>query len=125
MTVRDAYNSVLIELNKVQAPSILLTDFVYYLNKSIQEYFNKRYNVFEIDQQATDDLSRLNRMVTLTPVRGIDPVYKTIWTCNLPSDYVHILNCTCIFEDSTPKRCTDQCETFVQGANKLDTNEAS
>jgi len=49
MTIRDAYESVLIELNKVQAPSILVDDFVYFFNKAIQEYFNKRYNVFETD----------------------------------------------------------------------------
>lgn len=35
MTVREVYNYVLVELNKVQAPSILLDDFVYLLNKSI------------------------------------------------------------------------------------------
>lgn len=35
MTVKELYNSVLVELNKVQAPSILLDDFVYLLNKAI------------------------------------------------------------------------------------------
>ena len=79
MTIRDAYQSVLIELNKVQAPSMLIDDFIYYFNKAIQEYFNKRYNVFETDQQATDDLSRLNRIAELTPVQKEDIVYKTVW----------------------------------------------
>ena len=128
MTIRDAYESVLIELNKVQAPSILINDFVYYFNKAIQEYFNKRYNVFETDQQATDDLSRLNRLETLKVEDGKvkrkeDIVYKTVWECELPSDYVHILNCTCVFEK--PKGKCDECQTVVQGANKLDTSQAS
>jgi hypothetical protein len=35
MTVREVYNYVLVELNKVQAPSVLLDDFVYLLNKAI------------------------------------------------------------------------------------------
>lgn len=35
MTVKELYNYVLVELNKVQAPSILLDDFVYLLNKAI------------------------------------------------------------------------------------------
>lgn len=123
MTVRDVYEAVLVELNKVQAPSLLISDFVYYLNKAIQEYFNKRYNVFEKNQQATDDLSRLNRMVELIPTKISDPVYKTLWQVNLPDDYVHILNCTCVFRVDR-KKC-DTCKTVVQGANKLDTNQAS
>ena len=123
MTVRDVYEAVLVELNKVQAPSLLISDFVYYLNKAIQEYFNKRYNVFEKNQQATDDLSRLNRMVELIPTKISDPVYKTLWQVNLPDDYVHILNCTCVFHVDR-KKC-DTCKTVVQGANKLDTNQAS
>jgi len=49
MTVRDVYEAVLVELNKVQAPSLLISDFVYYLNKAVQEYFNKRYTAFEKD----------------------------------------------------------------------------
>ena len=123
MTIRDAYQSVLIELNKVQAPSILIDDFIYYFNKAIQEYFNKRYNVFETDQQATDDLSRLNRIAELTPVKKNDIVYKTLWECELPNDYVHILNCTCVF--NKPKDLCGDCTTFFQGANKLDTSQAS
>lgn len=123
MTIRDAYESVLIELNKVQAPSILIDDFIYYLNKAIQEYFNKRYNVFETDQQATDDLSRLNRMVVLHPVQKPDIVYQTVWECELPDDYVHILNCTCVFNKS--KDPCGEVSTFFQGANKLDTSQAS
>lgn len=35
MTVRDVYEAVLVELNKVQAPSLLISDFVYYLNKAV------------------------------------------------------------------------------------------
>lgn len=128
MTIRDAFESVLIELNKVQAPSILVDDFVYFFNKAIQEYFNKRYNIFETDQQVTDDLSRLNRLVQLSVASGeikkeTDIVYKTIWTCELPDDYVHILNCTCIF--GKQKNKCDECTTFLQGAHKLDTSQAS
>jgi hypothetical protein len=35
MTAKQAYNAVLIELNKLQAPSILLEDYVYLFNKAI------------------------------------------------------------------------------------------
>jgi hypothetical protein len=35
MSIRDAYEHCLIELNKVQAPSLLLDDFVYFFNKAV------------------------------------------------------------------------------------------
>lgn len=124
MTVRDVYEAVLVELNKVQAPSLLISDFVYYLNKAVQEYFNKRYSSFEKDQQATDDLSRLTKMVTLQPIRDLtNDVYKVLYKVQLPKDYVHILNCTCVFQSDTNK-CGD-CSQKIVGANKLDTNQAS
>lgn len=47
MTVRQAYAALLTELNKVDAPNILLEDFVYYMNKAIVQYVNKKYNVCE------------------------------------------------------------------------------
>lgn len=36
MTIREAYESCLIEVNKVQAPALLLDDFVYLFNKAVQ-----------------------------------------------------------------------------------------
>lgn len=35
MTIREIYEGVLIEINKVQAPNLLLEDFNYFLNKAI------------------------------------------------------------------------------------------
>jgi hypothetical protein len=56
MSIRDAFENCLVELNKVQAPSLLLDDFVYLFNKAVQQYINARYNLFETKQQLTDDL---------------------------------------------------------------------
>jgi hypothetical protein len=50
MTVRDIWEALLIELSKVNAPSILLGDFNYFLSKSITQYVNKRYNVYDTNQ---------------------------------------------------------------------------
>lgn len=113
MTVKELYNSVLVELNKVQAPSILLDDFVYLLNKAIQRYINKRYNLFEVNQQLTDDLRVLTREETLSlEDTRVNYIYK------LPSDYMHILNCTCTFSHSNQPCSTGPIEV---GATKLDT----
>lgn len=131
MSIRDAFENCLIELNKVQAPALLLDDFIYLFNKAVQQYVNERYNLFETKQQLTDDLRVLTRStflpVTLNDGTSISGdhsgTFKGNYECQLPDDYYHILNCICEFEDHRKKRCEDTCTTFQQGANKLDTNQ--
>lgn len=134
MTVRDCYNACLVELNKVQAPSLLLDDFVYLLNKNIQEYFNKKYNSFEKVQQNTDDLRHLINQITIEQQDKVlfpnsrlyvntNVIYGKIYECLLPSDYVHILGCRAVFQSDT-KKCPDSCRINIVGVNKLDTNKA-
>lgn len=127
MTLKEAYEAVLIELNKVQAPSILLDDFNYLFNKAIQKYFNKRYSQYEINQQLTDDLR------VLVKTEKLDPEDKTIrgdsYKFNLPENYVHILNCICEFGMKNNVGCgcddNDPCKLVKVGANKLTTNQWS
>ena len=56
MSTRELYEGVLIGLNKENASNILLEDFNYFANKAINNYTNKRYNIYDINQQTTDDL---------------------------------------------------------------------
>lgn len=128
MTIRDCYEACLIELNKVQAPSLLLDDFIYLFNKGLQQYVNKRYNLFETKQQLTDDLRVLTKTIHLTlsnngplQIENNSGVFDTSYRCELPLDYLHILNCICEFQEKNPK-CSD-CGIFQQGANKLDTTQ--
>ena len=55
MTERDLYDAALIEINKLEAPSMLLEDYNYFINKAIQQYIKRTYNRDEMKQQATDD----------------------------------------------------------------------
>lgn len=134
MTQRDAYEACLIELNKVQAPSLLLKDFVYMFNKGIQQYFNKKYNAFEVNQQSTDDLRVLTNSIRIDFSNGLSKhndtgethTFEDSYNCILPKDYVHILNVVCEFKDNNPtSRCKTGSRIIRQGANKLDTNQWS
>lgn len=49
MTARDLYEYGLIELNKLEAPSLLTEDYVYFLNKAVQQYINLTYNRYDIN----------------------------------------------------------------------------
>ena len=40
MTIRQCYEYILVECNKVKAPQVLLEDFIYLFNKAIQQYIN-------------------------------------------------------------------------------------
>jgi hypothetical protein len=43
-----------------------LEDFVYLFNKGIQQYINKKYQMFELTQQATDDLRFLTKSIKVS-----------------------------------------------------------
>jgi hypothetical protein len=87
-TVYQFFEGVLIENNKVKAPSMYPQDFMYYLNKSVQQYCNLRYNLFDTTQQLTDDL----RVLELHP-----PVY-TVLNIPIPLDYWHLTGCKIVLE---------------------------
>ena len=69
MTARQLYEGVLIELHKENAPNILLEEFNYFANKSVNQYINKRYNIYDVNQQTTDDLRVLKSTAVLDPKR--------------------------------------------------------
>jgi hypothetical protein len=100
MTIRQLYDNLLSELNKVEAPSILLEDFVYFANKAVQQYVNKVYNRYDINQQSTDDLRALKSTVQLEINCDSNitlPTEDAYWYAYLPEDYLHLLNCIVVF----------------------------
>ena len=105
MTVRDIYEYALVELNKLNAPSLLLEDYNYFINKAIQQYINLVYAKSEIDQQSTDDIRVLKTSAVLEPKLFSSSLtsdktkllsnglFKTSYYADLPTDYMHLLNC--------------------------------
>jgi len=128
MTARQVYEAVLIELNKAQAPNLLLEDFNYFFNKAVDQYVNRRYNIYDINQQTTDDVRVLKSTVTLevatgnnsahksgTDVTKKGSLYNSIYEFDLPTDYLHLLNCICEYKVLKPFKCYDA-NTYVQFA---------
>ena len=124
MTSRQLYEAVLIELNKENAPNILLEDFNYFANKAISQYINKRYNIYDINQQTTDDLRVLKAtaILNVNKVNDYDDLslasnatYETI----LPSDYLHLLNCICIYDVQKTYKCYNVGDTWRAAATRL------
>ena len=109
MTIRDLYEYALIEMNKVEAPSLLLEDFNYFVNKAVQQYINKVYNRYDINQQSTDDLRVLKATAQLTASKQIIGRVankdKFVYSVTLPSDYMHILNCIVEYEVKRQFKC--------------------
>ena len=112
MTARQLWEATLIELNKVQAPSLLLEDYNYFINKAIYQYINKRYNIYDINQQTTDDLRVLKGTAKLSvnpdaENASVDSLYGSGFQFDLPQDYLHMLNCICEFSVEKPFKCYD------------------
>ena len=50
MTARDIFDAVGVDFLLFQAPSLLLEDFNYFVNKAIAQTTNKSYNTYDISQ---------------------------------------------------------------------------
>ena len=131
MTARQVYEGVLVEMNKIQAPSMLLEDFNYFINKAINQYINKKYNVYDVNQQSTDDMRVLKATTILkvskttkygtqsAGVTGRNALLGAVYEAYLPQDYLHMLNCICNFKVKKQFKCYDP-NTYVQfGATRL------
>ena len=127
MTAKAIFEAVLIELSKVNAPSLLLEDFNYLFNKAINQYVNKQYNIYDVNQQTTDNLRVLKSTAKLTPTKSryrdttdsIDNLYNATYEVKLPDDYLHILNCVCIFKVKQRFKCYNAGTHFAIGATRL------
>ena len=113
MNLLKVYEYTLGELNKREAPSILLEDFNYFLNKAIQQYVNKIYNIFELSQQQTDDLRTLKK-------EGVLPLEKGV--ADLPGDYRHMLSCIVNYEVKSNFKCFSEGDIVSYGAGRMTTD---
>lgn len=125
MTARDLYFDALIELNKVQAPSLILEEYNYFLNKAISQYINLSYNSYDAAQISSDNLRVLKATQSLKPkkiekeVYGGGVNYDNIWEVELPPDYYHILNCLVTFNVNKKYSCYDAGTTVEFPARRL------
>ena len=124
MTSRQLYEAVLIELNKENAPNIILEDFNYFVNKAINQYINKRYNIYDVNQQTTDDLRVLKATAKLDVVKindynDLSLASNATYEAILPSDYLHILNCICIYNVQKTYKCYNKGDKWRCAAKRL------
>lgn len=134
MTARQVWEGMLTELSKVNAPSMLLQDFNYFFNKAINQYINKRYNIYDINQQTTDDLRVLKATTVLTPTPIIDDIggvdtsdwkagnaalFGATYEIYLPLDYLHMLNCICIYKVNKRYKCYNAGDYVQFAARRL------
>lgn len=133
-------------MNKVDAPSLLLGDFNYAANKSIYQYINKRYNIYDVNQQTTDDIRVLKSTAMLKPIKtvtqdsqggvfyagkplevtadfnelnAVNSLYGDTCEVELPTDYMHILNCICIFKARSKVKCYSPDKYYSFAAKRL------
>lgn len=111
MTCRELYEFALIEVNKLKAPSLLLEDYNYFINKAVQQYMNTVYNRFDINQQSNDDLRCLTHRKEYV---GSNKVVT------LPVDYVHLLSCIVTMVPPTNKKnCAAEKQEIKIAAKRL------
>ena len=138
-------------------------EFNYLFNKAINQYINKVYNVYDINQQTTDDLRVLKSTCFLTPHKvemagrlsgvtkdsaiqnvgaktgghssegytgvatsylskahsSIQSLHGATYEVFLPIDYLHMLNCVCIYYVAKTKDCWDAGSYIEVPASRL------
>ena len=129
MTARELYEYALIELNKLEAPSLLLEDYNYFINKAVQQYINLVYAKLEIDQQSTDDIRVLKTSAVLTPSKLTENpsynnlaggMFKSSYYVDLPADYMHLLNCIVEYKVGVSNfKCYNKGDMVYFAARKL------
>lgn len=130
MTVKEAFEYVLIDINKVESASLLLKDFNYLLNKGIYQKVNTDYAFFESDQQFTDSLRVLKTTAVIDVTSdnniaekyGNSPQHAATYEVELPSDYLHCLNCSCVFKMNKKVGCTKAGSYYDSVARKAVSN---
>jgi len=121
MTTLELYIALQYDLNKLEAPSILVDEFNHFVNKAQTQYTNKKYNVFASKQQYTDDLQAFTKTVIIDnngkitnrkgDIIGSTSIVDTYLgqSIALPSDYIHTLGVivdTGICSPKTARRLT-------------------
>ena len=123
MTIKQVLQAVRIELNKHKAPELGLVEFNYFANKAISQYVNFIYGVIEQDQQTTDDIRVLKSTAKMKPVKikheedyfqdtelgasyiDLSSAEGCTYKVQMPIDYLHLLNCICIFKTKKSWEC--------------------
>lgn len=136
MTARELYEYALIECNKLEAPSLLLEDYNYFINKAVQQYINLIYNRYDINQQSTDDLRVLKTSAVIPLVKGgigeggigeggigkdftQSALFGESFVGELPKDYLHMLNCIVEYKVAKPFKCYEPAEKVQFAARRL------
>lgn len=132
MTARGIYEAILIELNKVNAPPLKLHEFNYLCNKAINQFINEVYNIYDINQQTTDDLRVLKSTAYLTPTKVAikqptvanavakpNALTGATYEVFMPQDYLHLLNCICVYYIDSNYKCYDKGDFIEVPAKKL------
>ena len=123
-TAKQAFEATAIELSKVNAPTLKLYEFNYFINKAINQYVNKIYNTYDINQQTTDDMRVLKATAKLTPVALYDnnkliSINRASHEVYLPMDYLHLLNCICVYKINKDIDCYEQGNRIAVPATRL------
>jgi len=142
MTIKGSYIALLMEKRKTRSPSFHLEEFVYVINKAIQEYGNRRYNAFAKDQQLSDDLSALtvdstftvNASSTAGTFAGsptATPIIKGVkygseyLKFSLPDNYWHMLGTNVTSVSKIPVGCVPAGQVTTLVAKRLTANQAN
>lgn len=120
MTIKQVLEYILVELNKVKAPNLQRSDFIYFWNKATYQVANRKAAVYDMGQQIDDDMAPLkivDYQVALDLANGY-------YSGTLADDYYHPLNVQVVYELQQDYKCDEAGALHYEAANRLPSGAA-
>lgn len=126
MTAKQVWEYLMVETASQRVQPMMLEDFNYLVNKTILMYIDKVYHAYSINQKIDDNTRVLTGSCMLDVEKStwyskeyFNGLSGANYECNLPLDYLHILNVMCIFEVMKQKACYDKGDYVKRAATRL------
>lgn len=125
-TAKQVWEAIIIECRKQKTQPMTLEAFNYLFNKTIYMWYDKVYRAYDLNQKMSDNLRVLLSTANLEMAKSefYDSDYfngcsGAIYETNLPLDYMHLINCTCIFEVKKTWKCYQAGDFVKRSARRM------
>lgn len=125
-TAKQVWEAVIIECRKQKTQPMTLEAFNYLFNKAIYTWYDNVYHAYDINQKMSDNIRVLISKSKLDVKKSdfynneyFNNLSGAIYECNLPLDYLHMINCTCVFELKKTWKCYQKGDFVKRSAIRM------
>lgn len=126
MTAKQVWEAIIIECRKQKTQPMTLESFNYLFNKTVYMWYDKVYRAYDLNQKMNDNIRVLlsSSKLDVKKSESYDEEYfnncsGAIYETNLPLDYMHLINCVCLFEVKKTWKCYEKGDFVKRSARRM------